>query len=95
MRDYETLRKELSYDREIAESLFHAQVALKRSRGGVVLNMEFGCEVEEISTLEEFKAALTRPGKLYFQTCLYSQRTLLTNLLYIFKWWQEFPLYFL
>ncbi|KAJ4886684.1 tetratricopetide-repeat thioredoxin-like 2 [Raphanus sativus] len=59
--DYETLRKELSYDREIAESLFHAQVALKRSRGGVVLNMEFGCEVEEISTLEEFKAALTRP----------------------------------
>ncbi|RID80507.1 hypothetical protein BRARA_A03167 [Brassica rapa] len=60
--DYETLRKELSYDRDIAESLFHAQVALKRSRGGVVLNMEFGCEVEEISTLEEFKAALTRPG---------------------------------
>ncbi|KAF3534018.1 hypothetical protein DY000_02043021 [Brassica cretica] len=60
--DYEALRKELSYDREIAESLFHAQVALKRSRGGVVLNMEFGCEVEEISTLEEFKAALTRPG---------------------------------
>ncbi|KAF8086158.1 hypothetical protein N665_0633s0010 [Sinapis alba] len=60
--DYETLRKELSYDREIAESLFHAQVALKRSRGGVVLNMEFGCEVEEISSLEEFKAALTRPG---------------------------------
>ncbi|KAF2540306.1 hypothetical protein F2Q68_00032702 [Brassica cretica] len=60
--DYETLRKELSYDREIAESLFYAQVALKRSRGGVVLNMEFGCEVEELSTLEEFKAALTRPG---------------------------------
>ncbi|KAG2317831.1 hypothetical protein Bca52824_020953 [Brassica carinata] len=60
--DYETLRKELYYDREIAESLFHAQVALKRSRGGVVLNMEFGCEVEEICTLEEFKAALTRPG---------------------------------
>ncbi|CAH8391247.1 unnamed protein product [Eruca vesicaria subsp. sativa] len=62
VNDYETLRKELSYDREIAESLFHAQVALKRSRGGVVLNMEFGCEVEEISSLQEFKAALTRPG---------------------------------
>ena len=61
--DYEILRKELSYDREIAESLFHAQVALKKSRGEVVLNMEFGGEVEEVFSLEELKAALTRPGK--------------------------------
>ncbi|XP_020888803.1 TPR repeat-containing thioredoxin TTL2 [Arabidopsis lyrata subsp. lyrata] len=60
--DYEILRKELPYDKEIAESLFHAQVALKKSRGEVVLNMEFGSEVEEISSLEELKAALTRPG---------------------------------
>ncbi|KAF8110454.1 hypothetical protein N665_0083s0021 [Sinapis alba] len=60
--DYEILRKELSYDREVAESLFHAQVALKKSRGEVVLNMEFGGEVEEIFSLEELKAALTRPG---------------------------------
>ncbi|CAF1934570.1 unnamed protein product [Brassica napus] len=60
--DYEILRKELSYDREIAESLFHAQVALKKSRGEVVLNMEFGGEVEEVFSLEELKAALTRPG---------------------------------
>ncbi|EOA32024.1 hypothetical protein CARUB_v10015267mg [Capsella rubella] len=62
VRDYETLRKELPYDKEIAESLFHAQVALKKSRGEVVLNMEFGGEVEEISSLEELKAALTRPA---------------------------------
>ncbi|ESQ48482.1 hypothetical protein EUTSA_v10022096mg [Eutrema salsugineum] len=60
--DYETLRKELSYDKEVAESLFHAQVALKKSRGEVVLNMEFGGEVEEIFSLEELKAALTRPA---------------------------------
>ncbi|XP_010502364.1 PREDICTED: TPR repeat-containing thioredoxin TTL2-like [Camelina sativa] len=60
--DYETLRKELPYDKQLAESLFHAQVALKKSRGEVVLNMEFGGEVEEISSLEELKAALTRPG---------------------------------
>ncbi|KAL1202434.1 TPR repeat-containing thioredoxin TTL2 [Cardamine amara subsp. amara] len=60
--DYEILRKELPYDKEIAESLFHTQVALKKSRGEVVLNMEFGGEVEEISSLEELKAALTRPG---------------------------------
>ncbi|KAG2309771.1 hypothetical protein Bca52824_029519 [Brassica carinata] len=50
--DYETLRKELSYDREVAESLFHAQVALKKSRGEVVLNMEFGGEVEEVLVLK-------------------------------------------
>ncbi|CAN8259329.1 unnamed protein product [Cochlearia groenlandica] len=62
VRDYEALRKELPYDKEIAESLFHAQVELKKSRGEVVLNMEFGGEVEEITSLEEFKAALTRPG---------------------------------
>ncbi|CAH2053672.1 unnamed protein product [Thlaspi arvense] len=60
--DYENLRKELSYDKEIAESLFHAQIALKKSHGEVVLNMEFGGEVEEISSLEELKGALTRPG---------------------------------
>lgn len=66
MRDYEILRQELAYDKEIAESLFHAQVALKKSHGEVVLNMEFGGEVEEISSFQEFKAALTRPGKLVF-----------------------------
>lgn len=63
MKDYETLRKELPYDKEIAESLFHAQVALKKSHGEVVLNMEFGGQVEEITSHEELKAALTRPGK--------------------------------
>ncbi|CAN8269323.1 unnamed protein product [Cochlearia groenlandica] len=62
VRDYENLRKVLCYDKEIAESFFYAQVALKKSRGELVLNMEFGCDVEEISSLEELKAALTRPG---------------------------------
>ncbi|VVA97669.1 unnamed protein product [Arabis nemorensis] len=62
VRDYETLRKGLPYDKEIAECLFHAQVALKKSQGEVVLNMEFGGEVEEVFSHEELKAALTRPG---------------------------------
>ncbi|KFK38846.1 hypothetical protein AALP_AA3G167800 [Arabis alpina] len=62
VKDYETLRKELPYDKEIAECLFHAQVALKKSYGQVVLNMEFGGEVEEVFSHEELKAALTRPG---------------------------------
>ena len=61
--DYEALRKELPHDKEVAESLFHAQVALKKSRGEEVLNMEFGGEVEEVYSREQFKAAMNLPGK--------------------------------
>ena len=61
--DYEALRKELPHDKEVAESLFLAQVALKKSRGEEVLNMEFGGEVEEVYSREQFKAAMNLPGK--------------------------------
>ncbi|XWS10082.1 hypothetical protein CRYUN_Cryun39dG0045100 [Craigia yunnanensis] len=62
VRDYEVLRRELSDDNEVAESLFHAQVALKKSRGEEVYNMKFGGEVEEVSSLEQFRAAISLPG---------------------------------
>ncbi|WOL08270.1 inactive TPR repeat-containing thioredoxin TTL3-like [Canna indica] len=62
VRDYEVLRKELPGDTEVAEALFHAQVALKTSRGEDVANMKFGGEVEEIKGFEHFQAALTLPG---------------------------------
>ncbi|KVI02206.1 Tetratricopeptide-like helical [Cynara cardunculus var. scolymus] len=42
LRDYEVLKRELPNNNEIAESLFHAQVALKKSRGEEVYNMKFG-----------------------------------------------------
>ncbi|KAM3396019.1 TPR repeat-containing thioredoxin TTL1 [Capsicum galapagoense] len=61
VRDYEVLRKELPYDNEVAESLFHAQVALKKSRGEDIHNMKFGGEVELVSGLEEFRAAISSP----------------------------------
>lgn len=61
VRDYELLRKELPYDNEVAESLFHAQVALKKSRGEDVHNMKFGGEVELVSGLEQFRAAISSP----------------------------------
>ncbi|KAF2287328.1 hypothetical protein GH714_039638 [Hevea brasiliensis] len=51
VRDYEVLRRELPNDNEVAESLFHAQVALKKSRGEEVYNMKFGGEVEEVLDL--------------------------------------------
>ncbi|KAH7544038.1 hypothetical protein JRO89_XS15G0090300 [Xanthoceras sorbifolium] len=62
VRDYEVLRREFPDDNEVAESLFHAQVALKKSRGEEVYNMKFGGEVEEVSGLEQFRAAVSLPG---------------------------------
>lgn len=63
VKDYEILRRELPDDNEVAESLFHAQVALKKSRGEEVHNMKFGGEVEEVSSLEQLRAAISFPGK--------------------------------
>ncbi|PIA34108.1 hypothetical protein AQUCO_03900190v1 [Aquilegia coerulea] len=62
VKDYEILRKELPADNEVAEALFHAQVALKKSRGEEVYNLKFGGEVEEVSGLDQFKAAISSPG---------------------------------
>lgn len=68
VRDYEVLRRELPNNNDIAESLFHAQVALKKSLGEEVYNMKFGGEVELITGLEQFKAAIASTGLfvLYF-----------------------------
>ncbi|OVA04051.1 Tetratricopeptide repeat-containing domain [Macleaya cordata] len=62
VRDYEVLRRELPGDKEVAEALFHAQVALKKSRGEEIYNMKFGGEVEEISDLDQFRAAISSPS---------------------------------
>lgn len=62
VRDYEILRRELPDDNEVAESLFHSQVALKKSRGEDVFNMKFGGEVETVSGLEQFRAAISSSG---------------------------------
>lgn len=62
VKDYEVLRRELPDDNEVAEALFHAIVALKKSRGEEVHNLKFGGEVEEVSSLEQFRAAISLPG---------------------------------
>ncbi|GLU15284.1 hypothetical protein SLE2022_317860 [Rubroshorea leprosula] len=62
VRDYEVLRWKLPDDNDVSEALFHAQVALKKSRGEEVNNMKFGGEVEEISSIEQFRAAISLPG---------------------------------
>lgn len=66
VRDYEVLRKELPGDKEVAEALFHAQVALKATRGEDVSNMKFGGEVEIITNTEQLHAATGSPGELFF-----------------------------
>ncbi|KAK4387131.1 TPR repeat-containing thioredoxin TTL1 [Sesamum angolense] len=62
VRDYEVLRRELPDDNEVAESLFHAQIALRKSRGEEVHNMKFGGDVESVSGLEQFRAAISSSG---------------------------------
>ncbi|KAL7585242.1 hypothetical protein Lser_V15G45407 [Lactuca serriola] len=62
VRDYEVLRRELPNNNDVAESLFHAQIALKKSRGEEVYNMKFGGEVELITSLEQFKSAVASTG---------------------------------
>jgi len=62
VKDYELLRRELPDDNGVAENLFHAQVALKKSRGEEVHNLKFGGEVEDITGLEQFRAAMSLPG---------------------------------
>lgn len=62
VRDYEVLRRDLPGDKEVAESLHRAQVALKKSHGEELHNVKFGSEVEEVSSLDKFKAAISSPG---------------------------------
>ncbi|KAJ4729670.1 TPR repeat-containing thioredoxin TTL1-like [Melia azedarach] len=62
VRDYEALRRELPGDNEVAASLHHAQVALKKSRGELVNKTKVIGEVEEVSSIEKFKAAISSPG---------------------------------
>ena len=61
VKDYEALKRELPGDNEVAESLRQAQLALKKSRGERY-DARWGVEVEEVSALDKFKAAIASPG---------------------------------
>ncbi|XP_044501633.1 inactive TPR repeat-containing thioredoxin TTL3-like [Mangifera indica] len=62
VRDYEALRKELPGDNEVTESLHLAQIALRKSSREFTNTMKLGGEVEEVLSLEKFKAAISSPG---------------------------------
>ncbi|KAH0753152.1 hypothetical protein KY290_004699 [Solanum tuberosum] len=59
VREYEILRQELPYDRELAEFLFHCRVELKNSQGEDVHNMTFIRKVDLILDLDKFHTAIT------------------------------------
>lgn len=63
MRDYEVLRRELPGDNEVTESLHRAQVALKKFRAEELHHVKSGGEVEEVSSLDKYKAAISSPGE--------------------------------
>ncbi|XP_047060595.1 TPR repeat-containing thioredoxin TTL1-like [Lolium rigidum] len=75
VKDYEVLRRELPGDTEVAEAYFHAQVALKSSRGEEVSNLKFGGEVEAITGMDQFQMATSLPGVsvVHFMTPLNQQ----------------------
>ncbi|KAK7401923.1 hypothetical protein VNO78_13792 [Psophocarpus tetragonolobus] len=61
VKDYQALKRELPNDNEVAESLRQAQLALEKSRQ-VVYGTKFGVEVEQITALDKFKAAIASAG---------------------------------
>lgn len=62
LRDYEILRKELPWDKEVLQSYNNVQVELKKSRGEEIYNMKFGGAVEVVSSDDQFRDAINSPG---------------------------------
>ncbi|EPS64731.1 hypothetical protein M569_10048, partial [Genlisea aurea] len=56
--EYELLRREHPDNAEIAESLFDAQVGLKKSLGEDVSLMKWGGSVESVDSLDKFRAVI-------------------------------------
>jgi hypothetical protein len=71
MRDYETLKKEMPGDLDIAKTLFQVQVAHKKAKGEKVIESQHGGKVEDISSSDRLREAISLPGtftKFSFRT---------------------------
>lgn len=62
MRDYETLKKEMPGDLEIAKTLFQVQLALKKAKGEKVVESQHENEVEDISSADRLREAISQQG---------------------------------
>jgi len=64
MRDYETLKKEMPGDLEIAKTLFQVQLALKKAKGEKVVESQHENVVEDISSADRLREAISQQGIL-------------------------------
>lgn len=65
LRDYERLKLELPGDPEVARCLFDTQVAMKKHYGEKSIPKWFGGEIEEVTSNDQLREALSHPGTHY------------------------------
>jgi len=63
LKDYESLRKDMPGNVDIAKALFEVQIALKKSRGEETDDMHFGGVVEDVCTNEQLRHAVSLQGR--------------------------------
>ncbi|XP_024370770.1 TPR repeat-containing thioredoxin TTL1 isoform X1 [Physcomitrium patens] len=61
VKDYETLKKEMPGDLDIAKTLYQVQVAHKKSKGEQVIVSQPRDEVEDISSSDRLREAISQP----------------------------------
>ncbi len=62
MRDYEDLKRELPGDEEVARALSEVQLGFKKSLGEKMNQMWYGGNVEDISSNDQFREAVSHSG---------------------------------
>ncbi|CAM6038647.1 unnamed protein product [Sphagnum compactum] len=67
LKDYESLRKDMPGNVDIAKALFEVQIALKKSRGEETDDMHFGGVVEDVCTNEQLRHAISLQGMAVVQ----------------------------
>jgi tetratricopeptide (TPR) repeat protein len=67
LKDYESLRKDMPGNVDIAKALFEVQIALKKSRGEETDDMHFGGVVEDVCTNEQLRHAVSLQGMAVVQ----------------------------
>jgi hypothetical protein len=62
LRDYEDLKRELPGDDEVARALSEVQLGFKKSLGEKMNQMWYGGNVEDISSNDQFREAVSHSG---------------------------------
>jgi DnaJ family protein C protein 7 len=62
LKDYEDLKRELPGDEEVARALSEVQLGFKKSLGEKMNQMWYGGNVEDISSNDQFREAVSHSG---------------------------------